>query len=123
MFKGASSSDGLLVLLDQRRQTRQRMLELKRHHHRLGSRSKDQRKTRRREPVDFNHPAELSEPQVVGVGGLRFAFRQQAGRGGSRYGVGEDGVLAFTDFGIESLIELIKMYKDDPTLLKRYDPQ
>jgi hypothetical protein len=39
------------------------------------------------------------------------------------YGVGEDGVLAFTDFGIESLIELIKMYKDNPTLLKRYDPQ
>jgi len=38
------------------------------------------------------------------------------------YGVGEDGVLAFTDFGIESLIELIKMYKDNPTLLKRYDP-
>jgi hypothetical protein len=35
------------------------------------------------------------------------------------YGVGEDGVLAFTDFGIESLIELIKMYKDNPTLLKR----
>jgi hypothetical protein len=32
-------------------------------------------------------------------------------------------VLAFTDFGIESLIELIKMYKDNPTLLKRYDPQ
>jgi hypothetical protein len=39
------------------------------------------------------------------------------------YGVGEDGVLAFTDFSIESLIELIKMYKDDPMLLKRYDPQ
>jgi hypothetical protein len=39
------------------------------------------------------------------------------------YGVGKDGILAFTDFGIESLIELIKMYKDDPTLLKRYDPQ
>jgi len=31
--------------------------------------------------------------------------------------------LAFTEFGIESLIELIKMYKDDPTLLKRYDPR
>lgn len=30
------------------------------------------------------------------------------------YGVGEDGVMAFTDFGIESLVELIKMYKDDP---------
>jgi hypothetical protein len=30
------------------------------------------------------------------------------------YGVGEDGVLAFTDFGIESLIELIKMYNYDP---------
>ena len=39
------------------------------------------------------------------------------------YGVGEVGVLTFTDFGIESLIELIKMYRDDPTLLKRYDPQ
>jgi hypothetical protein len=38
------------------------------------------------------------------------------------YGVGEDGALAFTDFGIESLIELIKMYKADPTVLKRYDP-
>ena len=28
------------------------------------------------------------------------------------YGVGEDGVLAFTDFGIENLIELIKMHKN-----------
>jgi hypothetical protein len=37
------------------------------------------------------------------------------------YGVGEDGVLAFTDFGIENLIELIKMYKDHLTLLKRWD--
>ncbi len=37
------------------------------------------------------------------------------------YGVGEDGVMAFTDFGIESLVELIKMYKDDPSLLKRGD--
>jgi hypothetical protein len=27
------------------------------------------------------------------------------------YGIGEDGILAFTDFGIESLIELIKMHK------------
>jgi hypothetical protein len=33
------------------------------------------------------------------------------------YGVGEDGILAFTDFGIENLIELIKMHKDYPTLL------
>ena len=39
------------------------------------------------------------------------------------YGVAEDGILAFTDFGIESLIELIKMHKDDPTLLKRYQPE
>jgi hypothetical protein len=28
------------------------------------------------------------------------------------YGVGDDGALAFTDFGVESLIELIKMHKD-----------
>ena len=40
---------------------------------------------------------------------------------GDVYGVGEDGVMAFTDFGIESLVELIKMYKDDPSLLKRGD--
>jgi hypothetical protein len=37
------------------------------------------------------------------------------------YGVGEHGVMAFTDDGIENLIDLIKMYKEDPTLLKRSD--
>ena len=37
------------------------------------------------------------------------------------YGVGEDGIFAFTDFGIESLIELIKMHQNDPTLLKRWN--
>ena len=37
------------------------------------------------------------------------------------YGVGDDGLLAFTDFGIENLIDLIKIYKEDPTLLKRWD--
>ena len=37
------------------------------------------------------------------------------------YGVGDDGVMAFTDFGIDNLIELIKIYKDDPTLLNRGD--
>jgi arginine deiminase len=35
------------------------------------------------------------------------------------YGVGEDGVVAFTDFGIENLIALIKIHKDDPTRLQR----
>jgi hypothetical protein len=30
------------------------------------------------------------------------------------YGVGEDGVQAFTDFGIENLIELVRMYKERP---------
>jgi hypothetical protein len=35
------------------------------------------------------------------------------------YGTGEDGVMAFTDFGINTLIELIRIYKDDPTLLRR----
>jgi hypothetical protein len=39
----------------------------------------------------------------------------------SVFGVGEDGVMAFTDFGIENLIDLIKMHKEDPTLLKRSD--
>ena len=37
------------------------------------------------------------------------------------YGVGDDGVMAFTDFGIENLVGLIKIHKDDPTLLKRED--
>jgi hypothetical protein len=39
------------------------------------------------------------------------------------YGVGEDGVQAFTDFGIENLIELIRMYKENPEWLKRWQPE
>jgi hypothetical protein len=35
------------------------------------------------------------------------------------YGVGQDGVQAFTDFGIENLIELIRIHKQDPELLRR----
>ena len=35
------------------------------------------------------------------------------------YGVGEDGIMAFTDFGIETLMELIKMHKEDPSLIRR----
>ena len=35
------------------------------------------------------------------------------------YGVGEDGILAFTNFGIENLIELVKVYKKNPGLLTR----
>ena len=35
------------------------------------------------------------------------------------YGVGEDGVMAFTDFGIENLIALIKFYKENSGLLTR----
>ncbi len=34
-------------------------------------------------------------------------------------GLGEDGAMALTDFGIENLIELIKIYKEDSTLLRR----
>jgi hypothetical protein len=37
----------------------------------------------------------------------------------SNNGVGEDGVMAFTDFGIENLVELIKIYKENPGLLSR----
>ncbi|WP_407193093.1 hypothetical protein [Bradyrhizobium sp. STM 3566] len=37
------------------------------------------------------------------------------------YGIGDDQVMAFTDFGIENLTELIRMHKDDPELLKRWD--
>jgi len=34
-------------------------------------------------------------------------------------GLGDDGVQAFTDFGIENLIELIRLYKQNPELLRR----
>jgi hypothetical protein len=34
-------------------------------------------------------------------------------------GLGEDVVMAFTDFGIETLTELIKIHKDNPMPLKR----
>ena len=33
-------------------------------------------------------------------------------------GLGEDAAMAFTDFGIETLIELIKIHKNDPTPLQ-----
>lgn len=39
------------------------------------------------------------------------------------YGVGEDGVQAFTDFGIENLINLLRMYKEHPTWFKRWLPE
>nr|WP_207783502.1 hypothetical protein [Methylosinus sp. RM1] len=35
------------------------------------------------------------------------------------YGPGDEQVMAFTDFGIETLADLIKIHKDDPTLLRR----
>jgi hypothetical protein len=37
------------------------------------------------------------------------------------YGIGEDGVMAFTDFGFENLMELIRMHQEDPELLKRWN--
>jgi hypothetical protein len=38
------------------------------------------------------------------------------------YGVGEDEVQAFTEFGIENLIELVRIYKENPTWFKRRQP-
>jgi hypothetical protein len=35
------------------------------------------------------------------------------------FGVGDDGIMAFTDFGIENLIELIRIHKENPERLKR----
>jgi hypothetical protein len=40
------------------------------------------------------------------------------------YGPGEESVMAFTDFGIETLTGIIQIYKADPDLLKRsIDPK
>jgi len=35
------------------------------------------------------------------------------------YGSGDESVMAFTDFGIETLTGLVEIYKADPDLLKR----
>ncbi len=35
------------------------------------------------------------------------------------YGAGDDGIMAFTDFGIETLTGIINIYKADPQLLRR----
>ena len=40
------------------------------------------------------------------------------------YGPGDDGVMAFTDFGIETLVGLIEIHKVNPDILKPpVDPQ
>jgi hypothetical protein len=36
------------------------------------------------------------------------------------YGNAEESVMAFTDFGIETLTDLIKIHKDDLTILQRW---
>lgn len=35
------------------------------------------------------------------------------------YGIGKDGIQAFTDFGIENLMDLIRTHKENPQLLGR----
>lgn len=35
------------------------------------------------------------------------------------YGIGDEGVMAFTDFGIENLMELIRIHKEKSEPLKR----
>ena len=35
------------------------------------------------------------------------------------YGPGDDSVMGFTDFGIETLTGIVEIHKDDPSLLKR----
>ena len=37
-------------------------------------------------------------------------------------GPGEEAITAFTDSGVDNLIELVKIYKADPYLLQRYPP-
>ena len=39
------------------------------------------------------------------------------------YGVNEDGVMAFTEFGTESVTHLVEMHKEDPTILARRNSQ
>ena len=37
------------------------------------------------------------------------------------FGLGDDGIIAFTYFGIENLMELIRIHKENPELLKRWN--
>ncbi len=40
------------------------------------------------------------------------------------YGAGEKSVMAFTDFGVETLVGLVEIYKAEPSLHKRAtDPE
>jgi hypothetical protein len=39
------------------------------------------------------------------------------------YGVSDDQTLAFTDFGIENLSELVRIHKVDPSIIRRYRDQ
>ena len=39
------------------------------------------------------------------------------------YGDNVDGVMAFTEFGIENLTHLIELHKEDPTILARRNSQ
>ena len=39
------------------------------------------------------------------------------------YGDTDDGVMAFTNFGIETLTDLIEMHKQDPAILERRNSQ
>ena len=34
------------------------------------------------------------------------------------YGIDEHGILAFTDFGVENLKDLVRIHKDNPNLLQ-----
>lgn len=38
-------------------------------------------------------------------------------------GPGEEAITAFTDFGVDNLTELVKIYKADPELLRRHTPR
>ena len=38
-------------------------------------------------------------------------------------GPGEEATTAFTDFGVDNLTELVRIYKADPDLLRRYPPR
>jgi hypothetical protein len=38
-------------------------------------------------------------------------------------GPGEEAITAFTDFGVDNLTELVKIYKANPHLICRYTPR
>jgi hypothetical protein len=61
-----------------------------------------------------------NEPDLLWLTRLRDVANEMDAEDGLIWvsGVGQDGIIAFTDFRIEPLIEFIRIHKENPKLLR-----